>query len=360
MKLPLPVLIDENPVERLPVLFLAPHASCNCRCVMCDIWQNRSKKEITAADVERWVDDWKGLGIRHVIMTGGEALMHSHLWDLCGVLKENAISVTLLSTGISLKHHAKNVVRYTNGVRVSLDGPRVIHDEIRRVPRAFDRLAEGVAALKEIAPSFGVFARSAIHRRNCRHLRDIVDSAHAIGLDRVSFLATDITSDAFNRKGGVSLERIDDIGLRPADLPALEAEIDALEQSHARDFAAGYIHESPTELRQRILQYYRAHLGQADFHPNTCNSPWISAYVEYDGTTRPCFFQKPYGNLYEAGSLSSLVNSNEAVEFRRGLDVTRDPVCQRCVCTMAVYRCDCKWTRTPPYCDKTCLLAEFL
>src|SRR3712207_8082535 len=36
---------------------------------------------------------------------------------------------------------------WCDDVIVSLDGPREIHDQIRRIPRAFDRLAEGVAAL---------------------------------------------------------------------------------------------------------------------------------------------------------------------------------------------------------------------
>jgi ornithine--oxo-acid transaminase len=40
-------------LERLPILVLEPHNRCNCRCVMCDIWQRTEAREITAPELER-------------------------------------------------------------------------------------------------------------------------------------------------------------------------------------------------------------------------------------------------------------------------------------------------------------------
>ena len=35
-------------IHSLPQLILMPHSRCNCRCVMCDIWQaNAVKQELT-------------------------------------------------------------------------------------------------------------------------------------------------------------------------------------------------------------------------------------------------------------------------------------------------------------------------
>jgi hypothetical protein len=47
---------------------------------------------------------------------------------------------------------------------------------------------------------------------------------------------------------------------------------------------------------------------------------------------RPCFFHAPIGNIH-SGSLEAILNSENAVAFRRNLDMRRDPICSRCVCT---------------------------
>ena len=44
-------------IYSLPQLVLMPHSRCNCRCVMCDIWQaNADKRELTREDLERQLD----------------------------------------------------------------------------------------------------------------------------------------------------------------------------------------------------------------------------------------------------------------------------------------------------------------
>ena len=126
------------------------------------------------------------------------------------------------------------------------------------------------------------------------------------------------------------------VALGPNDLPMLTAELDALEQERAADFASGYISESAIKLRRRLHQHFAALLGQGDFFPNDCNAPWVSAVIESDGAVRPCFFQPPLGNIYEAGSLDAILNSPEALAWRRGLDTHRDAICRKCVCTLSL------------------------
>jgi MoaA/NifB/PqqE/SkfB family radical SAM enzyme len=330
---PLPRL---DPVTRLPILILFPHSRCNCRCVMCDIWKSTTRDELSPDEVARWLGEWRALGVRRVVLSGGEALLHSRLWELCDRLRAADIGVTILSTGLLLRRHAAELVRRSDDVVVSLDGPQAVHDAIRNVPRAYERLAEGVAAVKAADPNVQVSARCTVQRSNHRYLRGTVAAAHALGLDRVSFLAADVSSDAFNRPGGWDGEHVDRVALAAGDLPVLAAEIDALERERPDDFASGFIAESPTKLRRRLTQYYAALLGHAEFFPNDCNAPWVSSVIEADGTVRPCFFQPPLGNVREAGSLGAVLNSAEAVAWRRELDTRRDEICRRCVCTLSL------------------------
>src|SRR5437868_10450494 len=84
-----------DPITRLPILILFPHSRCNCRCLMCDIWRATTRTELAAADVARWVDEWRALGVSRVVLSGGEALMHSHLWELCDHLRAADIGITI-------------------------------------------------------------------------------------------------------------------------------------------------------------------------------------------------------------------------------------------------------------------------
>jgi len=330
---PLPRL---DPITRLPILILFPHSRCNCRCLMCDIWRATTRAELAAAEVAGWLGEWRRLGVRRVVLSGGEALMHSHLWELCDHLRAAEIGITVLSTGLLLRRHARELVRRCDDVVVSLDGPRAVHDQIRDIPRAYEKLAEGVAAVKAADPRVLVSGRCTVQRTNYGFLRETVAAAHELGLDRISFLAADVSSEAFNRPGGWDAERAAQVALEPRDLPLLASEIDALERERAADFASGYIAEPPLKLRRRLWQYYAALLGQGDFFPNSCNAPWVSSVIEADGTVRPCFFQPPLGNIREAGSLEAILNAPEAIAWRRGLDPERDAICRKCVCTLSL------------------------
>lgn len=325
-----------DPIARLPILILYPHSRCNCRCLMCDIWRARGKGELSREDVERWLPEWRELGVRRIVLSGGEALLHSDVHAFCEPLREAGIGITLLSTGLLLRRDAPRLVRWCDDVIVSLDGPREVHDRIRNVARAYDKLAEGVAAVRAADPKVAISGRCTVQRENFRELRATVRAARELGLDRLSFLAADVTSEAFNRPGGWEPERIDAVVLEPDDLPLLAAEIDALEREHAADFADGFLAESPEKLRRRLLQHFTALLGQGDFAPVECNAPWVSAVVEADGQVRPCFFQPALGNLREAGSLAAVLNSPEAMAWRRGLDTARNEICRRCVCSLAL------------------------
>ncbi|HEX4963600.1 MAG TPA: radical SAM protein [Thermoanaerobaculia bacterium] len=331
-----PPLPRVDPIARLPILILFPHSRCNCRCLMCDIWRETRREELTAADVERWLTGWRALGVERVVLSGGEALLHSHLWEVCGLLREAGIGITLLTTGLLLARDAAALARVCDDLVVSLDGPREVHDRIRNVPHAFDKLAAGVNAVRAAAPGIAVSGRCTVQRANCQDLRATVRAARELGLDRISFLAADVSSEAFNRPGGWDGTRAAEVALRREDLPVLAEELDALAREHAEDFARGFIAESLEKLEHRLLRHFAALLGEGDFAPVECNAPWVSAVVEADGTVRPCFFQPPLGNLYRSESLAAVLNSAEAIAWRRGLDTARDATCRRCVCSLAL------------------------
>lgn len=299
---------------------------------MCDIWRIRQGREITVADLEPHIQSFLALQVRWVVFSGGEPQMHSDLAALSNLFRAHGIRITLLTAGLLLEAHANSIVNIVDDVIVSLDGPPEIHNQIRRVPRAFDLLARGITAVRKFRPQMRVCGRSTVQKANFRHLRETVRTARQVGFDSISFLAADLTSGAFNRPGGWPSERQDPVALDSDEVNGLNLEIETLIREHADDIATGYISEKPEKLR-RIVLHFRAHLGHLSAVAPRCNAPWVSAVIESDGTVRPCFFHRPLGSIHQ-NSFSGILNSQEAEKFRETLDVASDPICRNCVCSL--------------------------
>ncbi len=318
-------------ISALPLVILMPHSACNCRCVMCDIWKdNKNLKQLTENDINPILKTFKKLGTQQVLMSGGEALLNQNFFRLCEILQKHHIKISLLSTGLLLKKHASQLVQFVNDVIVSLDGDEALHDNIRNINGAYEKLKEGVGAVRAINPNYKITGRTVIHKLNYLQWPGIIDAAKELGLHQISFLPADVSSHAFNREVLWDAARQGDIVIGKEELPAFQKIIGELIEKYAADFDTRFIAESPDKIR-KIYQYYAALQELAEFPFKKCNAPWVSAVVEADGTVRPCFFHEAFGNI-KNDSFENIINSNKAIQFRRGLNMQTNDTCVKCVC----------------------------
>ncbi|HEU5365015.1 MAG TPA: radical SAM protein [Hanamia sp.] len=323
--------LQTSRITALPIVILMPHSACNCRCVMCDIWKgNHNLKQLNERDIEGLLSSLKKFGTQQVLMSGGEALLNPHFFRFCEILNKEKIRVSLLSTGLTLKKNAPMLTGYVNDIIVSLDGDEDTHDRIRNIPGAFQKMKEGIEAIKRINPGFKISGRTVIHQLNFRKWPAIIEAAKEIGLQQISFLPADVSSQAFNRELIWDEKRQHEILLSKNDLPDLENIIETLLVSNSLDFENNFIAESPQKIR-KIYSYYAAFYGLNEFPFKRCNAPWVSTVIEADGNVRPCFFHESYGNIHNE-SLDQILNSDKAISFRKNLDMDKDEVCKKCVC----------------------------
>lgn len=323
----------DHRLRTLPVLVLYPHSRCNCRCVMCDIWKaNATMRELTVEEITRHREDIRRLAVRQVVLSGGEPLMHSNLFRFCSSLLEDGIDITLITTGLLLDRFAGQVADSCAEVVVSLDGPEEIHDRIRNLQGAFRALARGVTELRNASNHIPVSGRCTVQRLNFEHLSQTVDAARQLGLTQISFLAADISSRAFNRPDGWPEERVQEVALSSSELPRLRQAVEELVTSHGDDIRNRYVRENSEQLR-RIYDYFAALNAKGSFPALRCHAPWMSAVIDSEGNVFPCFFHPRYENL-KGRSLREVLNSPQSIAFRRNLDVTTNPTCARCVCSI--------------------------
>lgn len=325
--------LHTHKISALPIVVLMPHSACNCRCVMCDIWKGNSNlKQITPDDVSKLMRSLKKLDTQRVLMSGGEALLNKNFFTLCEILKNAGINITLLTTGLTIKQHGNNLVRYVDDIIVSLDGDEALHDAIRNIPNAFAKLKDGVQHLRAIDPMYLISARTVIHRLNFRNWPAIIDAAKDMGIDQISFLPADVSSHAFNRQQAWEVQKQSEILIPEHELPELQEVINGLMSSYKAAFDTCFIAESPSKI-QDIYNYYAAFYGHNPFPFKKCNAPWVSAVIEANGDIKPCFFMDSIGNIGDT-ELATALNSPQSISFRKSLDTMAHPTCEKCVCSL--------------------------
>ncbi len=324
--------VAAHTIHRLPVLVIFPHNQCNCRCVMCDIWRIREAAQFTPEDLDLHFHSFRKLGVEWVVFSGGEPQLNEKWSYLAQTLRSAGIRVTMLTAGLLLKAQAQTIADCLDEVIVSLDGPPEVHNRIRRVAGAFEQMADGAKAIHELRPEMPVRARCTVQKANRRSLRAVVESARQIGLASISFLAADLTSSAFNRPNSWGADRTSRVALNTKEADELEVEIERLIAEQTPQ--SGFVVENPAKLR-KIVQHFRAHLGQASEAAPRCNAPWVSAVIEASGDVRPCFFHPVLGNIHHQ-PLPEIINGPDALQFRANLDVASNPTCCQCVCSLYI------------------------
>jgi MoaA/NifB/PqqE/SkfB family radical SAM enzyme len=159
---------------------------------MCDIWKRGPGPEIEPSEYARLPSS-----LREINLTGGEPLVREDIDRVIAVLQERCPGARIiLSTNGLLPSKLTELLDHTRGiaVRVSVDACGALHDKIRGVDGAYDRVMESLRVCKESGiKDVGICATMSKH--NVGLVRHIYDLAQSLGV-QFSFTVTH-SSDLF-------------------------------------------------------------------------------------------------------------------------------------------------------------------
>ena len=321
----------------LPLLIFYPTGRCNSRCLSCEWWKSTGEGELSFEEIDSMSRALHALGTRVVALSGGEPLLRPDVFAIASLFRREQVRVELLTSGVLLHRHIEKVAAAFDRITLSLDAASPeLYREIRGVD-ALGVIEASVERLRRAAPELPITARATIHRANFREMPRLVRKAREMKLDGISFLAADRSSTAFGRQGAPPAPPAppahDELILEAGEVREFRSIIEATIEAFGHELRSGFIAESPAKLRG-LADYYSALHGQRPFPAITCNAPWISAVIEANGGVRPCFFHEPIGNVRKTPLIRILRENLPA--FRRKLDVSSNPVCTRCVCSIKV------------------------
>ena len=171
---------------------------CNSRCVMCSDWKTGANSgELTLAEIREIFGNRLFDSVEKFILSGGEQTLREDLVEIAEVALQccpRVKELVLLSNGLetsrvvdSVKALSALAVNRKLGrlaVSVSIDGCEGVHEEIRRVPRAFERVAETARQLKALQAEtpFYFHAVCVVQPLNLGGLVEVAEYGSELGL----------------------------------------------------------------------------------------------------------------------------------------------------------------------------------
>jgi SynChlorMet cassette radical SAM/SPASM protein ScmF len=206
---------------------------CNARCYHC--YQPTKKVanelrliqpgQLSADGFAAFLRRARRIGLRHVKITGGEALLRADLPQIINDAHELGLNVSLETNGYLLDEEwADFLTQRDVYVSVSLDGPTAqVHDRLRGHPGSFDRAVRALSLL--VSAGSRPAAITSLSRHNVSYIEQIVEAAAATGCRLIKLNPVNTLGVAQRLKKGHIL-------LSPAEIMQLYRERERLERTY--------------------------------------------------------------------------------------------------------------------------------
>ena len=166
---------------------------CNARCGMCHIWQDKHSPMLSVDEIRGIFAENDFAALRTVSLTGGEPTLRS---DLPQVLEAvlagapNARELRLATNALLPKRlvqqvekcwdvaRPRGISRFT--VQISLDGIGEIHDQVRGIEGAFERVQEALHQLVDLQQSISGLSlalSAVVQQANAAHIASLQNYA---------------------------------------------------------------------------------------------------------------------------------------------------------------------------------------
>ncbi len=175
--------------DKKPVVVWNLTRACNLTCGHCyaSATAGPAPDELTLEEARGLIDQLVEFQVPVVLFSGGEPLLHPHLFELIGRAVRGGARAVLSTNGLLIDRPVAERLKDLglSYVGVSLDGLAEAHDEFRRLPGAFDRTVRAMAVAREAGLKVGL--RLTLSRRNVADLDGIFDLMEREGIPRVCF-----------------------------------------------------------------------------------------------------------------------------------------------------------------------------
>jgi MoaA/NifB/PqqE/SkfB family radical SAM enzyme len=305
------------------VTFVATY-HCNFRCEMCNIWQKKSRNEMTAEEIALFFERWSQF--RWVHLTGGELFMRRDIDDVVAAIQQSCKSLFLLNFpttgwfGDKTVRTVENTLKRGVGrlmVTVSMDGPKEIHEAMRGLPGSWDRGIETFRRLRGMRRSnFQPVIGMTLLSRNADYVEATLAAIRKVIPD---FRSSELHLNIGHESG----HYFDNLG-RAVAVDHSKV-MRAVEEHRQRN--GGGLH--PVKFLEDRYQALVPAYYETGRSPLPCSALKTSCFIDTYWNLFPCsIWDEKVGNLRENGfDLAALWNSERRLALRKDVADENCPHC---------------------------------
>lgn len=283
---------------------------CDSRCSMCHIWKiykenpNLRKKELTLFEIEEFLKRNENFlsDVKHFGITGGEPLMREDIVEIVKLVRKYLPKATtgFQTNGLQPDLVKKRLLEIKKfypevNISVSLDGVGDIHDKVRGVKGAFQKVLKTFDYIKELKINRSTSGMT-ISELNFNQIEEVKQIVEKRGIEFSCFLAD--KAGYFNN----------DNFLNDLSVPAKKEIIDKLKANFSENYYMDNLRLQLEGKRKRSL---------------TCYSGYTSIVIDPYGNVKPCILkEESFGNIKDK-LLEDLLSNQHACNLRRRLKKCR-------------------------------------
>lgn len=346
----LPMFWSDGALSFWPrTIYVSVNAVCNMRCKMCDVgthtegtqfWLNLigPRQELSPERLRSLIDE-----VRHfkpvLAINSTEPSLYRHLIPICAYAKTAGLQVQITTNGLRLEQLAEGLVETrVDRIWVSLDGPAEVHNRIRGVKNAFERIGTGIAKITDLRRARGqteprFYTNFTISEHNYHCLVSFMEAIADWEFEGITFSHMNFVSEEMaavhNAQYGHVVEATPS-SIAWADPDKVDLNVLGAQINEVRRRWRNLVSFTPELEHHELPTYYHDHL--AVVRSRRCAVPWQSAQILADGDVVPISrcFNIPVGNIYES-SFADIWHGEKMRTFRRELrHAGIFPACTRC------------------------------
>ncbi|PCI42153.1 MAG: hypothetical protein COB46_01175 [Rhodospirillaceae bacterium] len=343
---------------------LALNNYCFMRCHMCDVGAAIRDKDLKddmmffyarqtggekayslpIEDIKNLIDDVASF--KPIIRANFlEPLLRDDIAEIARYVSQAGLQFYIQTNGYLLPKHAHALLEAgVRNIRVSVDGPEAVHNDIRGVKDSWKKAMEGLRMVvdwkkrhKVDYPLVGLsFTLSDLNYDTILDFyREIADLNLAediyIAFNHLKY-STKAEADEHNATHGnhfnLTETSLSSVDISKIDADVISQQFEALDREFPKDIFKRHV--NPLLTKDEMHQWYD---GESYLNPETaCYEPWTVAQIHFDGEVGingRCIAPN-FGNIREQ-KFTDIWNSDAAQDFRRLVRKHPDlPSCNRC------------------------------
>src|SRR4030095_7340813 len=275
------------------------------------------------------------------LLGGGEPFLHRDIMPFVEFIKEKGMYCSINTNGTYLPRDSRRLTELgVDAIMVSVDGPREVHDRIRGMQGSFQKIADGVKAVREARNGNGrkpeIVVNTTISPGNQDVLLETYKTVEAMGADRMILSQLWFTNEEIGTANEAYFR--EKFSAHAPSWRGFVADVSVLDTQRIADkMGEMSLLKSPMELRflpdlhpGQVRDYYQK--PSEAFGKSRCLVPWLEAEILPNGEVTPCSDRPDLimGNVKKS-RFRDIWNNDQYQQFRRAMrEDGLFPYCSRC------------------------------